>query len=148
MPYSEYLKTQHWQNIKERQRIFACGCCQACNAKNTDFDVHHRSYDCLWREKISDVNFWGEDCHEINHPKLVLKNGKETKYLGSWLLSELFRVIDDVKLKQSTTKLFVEGLRSRNKFMRDCVRTHCLKFLLTSIASKKGYLLIKKNETP
>ena len=69
MIYSEYLKTEHWQNVKKEALQRADYHCQLCN-NIKKLDVHHNNYGCLWHEKPSDVIVLCKRCHAKHHDKI------------------------------------------------------------------------------
>ena len=75
MIYSEYLKTEHWQNVKKEALQRADYHCQLCN-NIKKLDVHHNNYGCLWHEKPSDVIVLCKRCHAKHHDKLPEKPEK------------------------------------------------------------------------
>lgn len=65
MDYENYLKTSHWQELK--QRIYAkYRQCQNCGAKR-GLDVHHKTYERLGHEKLSDLRLLCRECHYRTH---------------------------------------------------------------------------------
>jgi 5-methylcytosine-specific restriction endonuclease McrA len=64
MPYSEYLKTDHWQRIRKKALKTAQGKCQVCNSGNQKLDVHHRTYERRGQEYRRDVIVLCRSCHE------------------------------------------------------------------------------------
>lgn len=74
LPYTEYLKSEHWRQRRRMAYNRAKGACQVCNAKDRKLNVHHRSYERLGNEAPGDVIVLCEDCHQIFH-----ENGKLAK---------------------------------------------------------------------
>lgn len=72
VPYSLYLKTPYWRNLRKRI-IRRAGCkCQLCgNAKN--LQVHHKRYETrngnsiLFRETGKDLMVVCGNCHQRIH---------------------------------------------------------------------------------
>ncbi len=64
MKYSDYLKTEHWQELR-LQVIRIYRTCVLCNSdKRNDLRVHHRHYDTLGEEDIHrDLTLLCENCH-------------------------------------------------------------------------------------
>lgn len=67
MPYEQYLRTVHWRAfrawiLKERGR-----CCERCEERYGEIDVHHVTYDNLGREKPEDVIVLCRECHDKEH---------------------------------------------------------------------------------
>jgi len=70
LPYAEYLKSDHWQEVR-RQKLRSAGYhCQLCNQPGV-LDVHHRTYERLGCERSSDLIVLCRDCHTTFHHKLV-----------------------------------------------------------------------------
>jgi 5-methylcytosine-specific restriction endonuclease McrA len=68
MPYDEYLKTSHWQLKKmEAERAAGEECALCGSAKN--LNVHHKRYDKLSWEWLSDLTVLCRTCHAKHHEK-------------------------------------------------------------------------------
>lgn len=67
MPYPEYLKTSHWQQVRRWALKNAEYRCQLCNADNRRMDVHHRTYERLGQERATDIFVLCSNCHEKFH---------------------------------------------------------------------------------
>lgn len=73
LPYNEYLKSDHWQQIKkEIKKVFKT--CVICNSK-TNLQVHHRSYKHRGNsnKEIRDLILLCSECHELFHTHKRLK---------------------------------------------------------------------------
>lgn len=69
MPYSMYLKTPHWQEMRLGALRRARNRCELCN--NTRWlDVHHKTYERRGHELESDLIVLCRNCHEKFHDKL------------------------------------------------------------------------------
>lgn len=66
MPYAQYLKTEHWQNVRKAALERADYRCQACNEPD-NLHVHHRTYENRGCERDSDVTVLCKSCHERFH---------------------------------------------------------------------------------
>ena len=64
--YSEYLKTDHWNNIKATKKHEAGYRCQLCSNDNK-LHVHHNNYNNLFMEEMSDLIVLCESCHKKFH---------------------------------------------------------------------------------
>lgn len=71
MPYSEYLKTDHWSEVRKRALKRAGFRCQLCNAQGT-LHVHHRTYVNRGQEENSDLIVLCNTCHQEFHEKMEL----------------------------------------------------------------------------
>lgn len=68
MKYSEYLKTDHWQELRNRMLKRSGYKCQLCNASST-LHVHHRTYERKGYEELSDLIVLCAKCHAKFHDK-------------------------------------------------------------------------------
>lgn len=66
MPYAEYLKTDHWQELRRQKLKQAKYRCQLCNSPN-NLEVHHRTYKNRGQEYLSDLTVLCDPCHERFH---------------------------------------------------------------------------------
>ena len=75
MPYSEYLQTEHWQEVRKYCLKKAGYRCQLCHS-NRKLNVHHKTYehrgeeDQGWNWK-NDLIVLCQSCHEKFHAKLA-----------------------------------------------------------------------------
>ena len=69
MPYPQYLKSEHWQDLRRRMLKRASFACQLCNSKGR-LNVHHRTYERRGQEPYSDLIVLCENCHSKFHDKL------------------------------------------------------------------------------
>ena len=67
LTYSEYLKTEHWQLLKQRKLAsktkyvcFVCGC-------KKYLELHHKTYKRIGNERLMDVIWLCRNCHELTH---------------------------------------------------------------------------------
>lgn len=75
IPYSEYLKTDHWQDV--RMRAHARGASKCCMCSETErLDVHHNDYDRLGEELDTDVAVVCRKHHQQFHDSTVLQRKK------------------------------------------------------------------------
>lgn len=73
MPYSEYLKTDHWQALRRKALRKAEYRCQGCNTA-TELQVHHRTYERRGEELVSDLTVFCDECHSRMHAKLFIND--------------------------------------------------------------------------
>lgn len=66
LPYSEYLKSDHWQAQRRQALERADGRCQVCNG-DSNLDVHHRTYVRRGAELPNDLTVLCRDCHSTFH---------------------------------------------------------------------------------
>lgn len=69
MPYGDYLKTDHWQDVRRRALKRSGFRCQLCNASKTALHVHHRTYQNRGDERNTDVIVLCAGCHSTFHDK-------------------------------------------------------------------------------
>lgn len=142
MEYKEYLKTDRWHKVRKEAVINAKGRCQLCNAKHTQLNVHHRSYDCLWHEKPSDVIVLCRECHSLFHHKIILKNGAETKYLASVIMARFMEKNGEAFRQCNGFERIVKMLNSPNKTHRDYISTAFILMVLQRFAADYNYDLV------
>ena len=76
LPYSEYLKTDHWNGIRLAALARSWYRCQLCYAgREVKLDVHHRTYERRGREARADVIVLCHPCHEKFHD--ILEGSKK-----------------------------------------------------------------------
>jgi 5-methylcytosine-specific restriction endonuclease McrA len=66
MSLTEYLKTREWRVKRNRALIRAGNRCQVC-ASTYQLDVHHRTYERLGNELLSDLMVLCRRCHQHYH---------------------------------------------------------------------------------
>ena len=66
--YDQYLRTDHWQEVRRRTWELFQGICVTCPSTK-DLECHHKAgYDCLGHERVPDhVILVCPDCHDILH---------------------------------------------------------------------------------
>ncbi len=72
MPYSKYLQTDHWQNLRLRMLKRAGFKCQVCNSGG-QLHVHHRTYVNRGNEELKDLIVLCAACHQEFHDKMELQ---------------------------------------------------------------------------
>jgi 5-methylcytosine-specific restriction endonuclease McrA len=70
MPYSEYLRTDHWQDTRRRALRRADYRCHLCNSGGL-LDVHHRTYENRGCEQSGDLIVLCRPCHAKFHDKVA-----------------------------------------------------------------------------
>ena len=65
-PYNEYLKSEHWQEVRAGALERAGNRCQLCN-RAARLHVHHRTYERRGCELPDDVIVLCADCHKLFH---------------------------------------------------------------------------------
>ena len=76
--HAQYLQSPEWQK-KRKQKLKEAGSrCQLCNAGNAELHVHHRTYENIGNEKLSDLVVLCKECHrkfhDIDNDEAVMGN--------------------------------------------------------------------------
>lgn len=71
MPYHKYLHTYHWEQLRKIKLDEVEYRCQVCYSP-TKLQVHHRTYERLGYEKLTDLTVLCAKCHTLFHDKLAL----------------------------------------------------------------------------
>ncbi len=66
--YKKYLRSKFWLN-KRKRFIKKYGRCQLCGEKNLTFNLHHNTYENIFREKDIDLILLCRECHKNYHKK-------------------------------------------------------------------------------
>jgi len=69
MSYEQYLRTDHWLNVRDAAIKRANLRCVLCNS-TVNLQVHHRTYERLGRELPGDLTVLCIICHERFHETL------------------------------------------------------------------------------
>jgi 5-methylcytosine-specific restriction endonuclease McrA len=70
MDYFDYLQSDAWREVKRRYlRSARPKDCRICGASRFDarLDLHHRTYERLGRERLSDLVLLCRRCHDAVH---------------------------------------------------------------------------------
>ena len=85
--YMEYLKTDHWANVKTEAKMKLPRKCVACGNRGTwkrPLHLHHRNYENLWAETVGeDVIYLCQWCHKKTH-RAGKKTGLGDARLSLW----------------------------------------------------------------
>jgi hypothetical protein len=73
--YETYLLSQHWREFSIRAKVAKRYCCEECHTTEEKarkkfrqgLNVHHKTYENLGREKLSDVEVLCYGCHMARH---------------------------------------------------------------------------------
>jgi 5-methylcytosine-specific restriction endonuclease McrA len=76
--YAEYLMSPEWQVLRGEALAWAEDRCQVCYSSGP-LDVHHRTYDRLFHEKLSDLTVLCHACHSIFHGKVEVEAEKTAR---------------------------------------------------------------------
>lgn len=111
--YKQYLKTSHWQAKRREVLEWAGHSCQLCNSKKI-LHVHHRNYDNLWNEQLSDLIVLCKKCHEKHHDIEPLKEDIQiTPKPLPKAVEDILKVFD-CKKNKIPKGLFLEWVHSQN----------------------------------
>lgn len=66
--YSNYIQSNEWKIIRKKVLIRDNNLCQVCK-KNSAEEVHHLTYDNLFREELEDLLSVCKTCHKEIHKK-------------------------------------------------------------------------------
>ena len=83
--YTEYLKSEHWENTKKRfyaSKLHKNKCMVCGSTKN--LNIHHKNYYNLGAEKLTDLCLLCQDCHSKVHE--MVNNGEGTIWTAPKLL--------------------------------------------------------------
>ncbi len=72
LPYSEYLKSDHWQARRLKALAKGDNKCRICAATSA-LEVHHNTYERLGHERAADLVVLCRKCHQLFHDSGELK---------------------------------------------------------------------------
>lgn len=85
LPYQEYLRSAHWQKLREDRILRSGRQCKLCEATDRRLDVHHKTYERLGRELWDDLIVLCEVCHAFVHgrkpPNLAILTPAEDAHM-------------------------------------------------------------------
>ncbi len=110
--YGEYLRTDHWQELREVTAFLSKYTCQKCGKKIklSESNLHHLNYKNLGNECQDDVLFLCRECHKKIHGIGVEEKPKKKKKKKHRKPSKLTRLIHSLtpKQKQEAYKMLKE----------------------------------------
>ena len=86
--YSNYLKSEEWQNLRRKVLARANGRCEGCGDKPAT-DVHHLTYERFGKEMLFDLVAVCKECHKKIH-----KQSKATTETNCAMGETLFRTTE------------------------------------------------------
>lgn len=70
--YTDYLRTDHWKNLRKQIIEKYGGECQRCHdIVGESGNVHHKTYKRLGHERLTDLTLYCNKCHKILHNKRI-----------------------------------------------------------------------------
>jgi 5-methylcytosine-specific restriction endonuclease McrA len=89
MTYREYLKSAHWQSLRERKKTRDADRRKCLICKETQsLHLHHKTYKRLGKEYLGDVIWLCKDCHYLVHQ--IMKK-RPTKAMRLWRVANTLR---------------------------------------------------------
>ena len=67
MSYPVYLRTPEWRRARATALLAAGNCCSLDVTHTTELEVHHRTYERLGAELVSDLVVLCHPCHQLHH---------------------------------------------------------------------------------
>lgn len=83
LSYDQYLLSDHWKT-KRKQALNHYGCfCNRCGSTEL-LQIHHRTYERLGCERMSDLEILCRDCHiaEYQHEKPWIKDSLTEEFIS------------------------------------------------------------------
>ena len=78
--YRTYLKSEAWQRKRRKVLIRDRYTCQKCGEKDRKLlQVHHKTYDRVFKESLSDLITLCKKCHKLEHNKRRRRRKKRKK---------------------------------------------------------------------
>lgn len=107
MNYTQYLKSDHWIDLRGAKMLEANGMCKKCKCKSS-LQVHHLTYERKGYERLSDLMVLCERCHEKAHnlfpayvdnwkPTLKTKNKAKKAVVRERPVHPLFKYVKPIK---------------------------------------------------
>jgi len=102
----EYLKSDHWKNLRE-EKLKQFSVCEVCGAKKS-LDVHHKRYKNLYDVLLIDLQVLCRKHHKQIHEKLK-KPKKEPR---------------KKKIQRKIIKRWAKDLNLDRNYIRQIIKTH------------------------
>jgi hypothetical protein len=83
--YENHLRSDKWRELCRRVRERDRGMCQECLQQPGDH-VHHKTYERMGDELLSDLVLLCRDCHEEIHPHMNTDRAAAESALSRWFL--------------------------------------------------------------
>jgi hypothetical protein len=72
MPYRQYLRTPEWRRARAAALIRASNACSLDVTHTDHLEVHHRTYERLGAEHVTDLVVLCHTCHQLHHKEYGL----------------------------------------------------------------------------
>lgn len=80
--YLEYLNSNEWKKIRRQKAKEQNYKCEICGVEvKKGFNIHHKSYEHLGKERMNELLFVCKDCHKVVH-KLIDERKKKSGFFG------------------------------------------------------------------
>lgn len=101
--YKEYLKTDHWNNLKskKKKRKNRCGICASVD----NIETHHLNYKNIYDVTTQDLRLLCRECHQCAHD--LMNNGLKFKSRNNHSIFAILKV----KVKKA------RGFGNKNMFI-------------------------------
>ena len=63
--YSAYLKSAQWKNIRRLLIQQSNGVCARCGHGSPELEIHHKTYERLGKERMTDLEVLCRTCHKL-----------------------------------------------------------------------------------
>jgi hypothetical protein len=87
MPYPFYLRTPEWRRTRAAALVRAGNACSLDVTHTRDLEVHHRTYERLGEEMVTDLVVLCHSCHQLHHKAHGLprkESGRERRQFARW----------------------------------------------------------------
>ncbi len=109
MPYREYLRTPEWRRTRAAALVRAGNACSLDVTHTDRLEVHHRTYERVGAELVTDLVVLCHSCHELHHKEYGLPRREKP----------IAPALPRVATESSTSKLIAEkGQQRRPSLLR------------------------------
>ena len=87
MPYPFYLRTPEWRRTRAAALVRAGHACSLDVTHTRDLEVHHRTYERLGEEMVTDLVVLCHSCHQLHHHvdgPPGPEPGRKRRWFGRW----------------------------------------------------------------
>jgi hypothetical protein len=102
--YLDYLQSPEWSQMRMKRILKAERCCEACRARPIYLEVHHLTYERLFREKLNDLIALCTACHQ--RIESFIKKGwmKRTGPVGK-LRQKTLKILNPIESRRGQIQL-------------------------------------------